>query len=58
MLKLRTLLLAAALLVPTIYADFDDDTLRAKSTNAPPAIATKAPRYKSSAKKSDKKKTK
>ena len=53
MLNLRTLL-AALLLAPTLRADFDDDALSAKSTNTPP-IATKAPRYKASAKKDDKK---
>src|SRR3954469_17078459 len=56
MLKLRTLLILSAVLIcPTPRADFDDDALSAKSTNAPPAILTKAPRYKPSAKKNDKK---
>src|SRR3954466_3338058 len=56
MLKLRTLfILSAVLICPTPRADFDDDALSGKSTNAPPAILTKAPRYKPSAKKNDKK---
>src|SRR5687767_1346333 len=56
MLKLPTLLALAALLSTAILrADFENDAISAKSTNAPRPILTKAPRYTPKPKKTEKK---